>query len=71
TFNAPEGATLVKAEENGGEYVPGSNNTAIQFTATSNDQKFNLPKVITKEGYEFTGWTSDTNAGKVTLDAGA
>lgn len=71
TFNAPAGATLVKAEENGGEYVPGSNNTAIQFTATSNDQKFNLPTVTTPEGYEFTGWTGDTNAGTVTLDAGA
>lgn len=47
TFNAPAGATLEKADVNGGEYVPNSNYTAIQFTATSNDQKFNLPKVIT------------------------
>ena len=70
TFNAPEGATLVKASENGGEYVDDTH-TAIKFTATSNDQKFNLPTVITPEGYEFTGWTGDTNAGEVTLDAGA
>ena len=70
TFNAPAGATLEKADVNGGEYVDDTH-TAIKFTATSNDQKFNLPTVITPEGYEFTGWTSDTNAGPVTLDAGA
>ncbi len=67
TFNAPEGATLVKASENGGEYVDDTH-TAIKFTATSNDQKFNLPTVITPEGYEFTGWTGDTNGGEVTFD---
>ena len=70
TFNAPAGATLEKADVNGGEYVDDTH-TAIKFTATSNNQKFNLPTVKTQEGYEFTGWTSDTNAGPVTLDAGA
>ena len=70
SFVAPEGATLVKASENGGEYA-NPEHTVINFTATSNDQKFNLPTVTTPEGYEFTGWTGDTNAGEVTLDAGA
>ena len=70
SFVAPEGATLVKASENGGEYA-NPEHTVINFTATSNDQKFNLPTVTTPEGYEFTGWTGDTNAGTVTLDAGA
>ena len=70
SFVAPQGATLVKASENGGEYA-NPEHTVINFTATSNDQKFNLPTVTTPEGYEFTGWTGDTNAGTVTLDAGA